>query len=85
MNTEHFKQKLQEELQVVEKELNDLGWKDPETGEWETKEGDLETMAPTQDSNEFADQLEESHDRESQLPGLEGRRSDIKHALTRIE
>jgi len=85
MNTEHFKKKLQEELVTVEKELNELGWKDPETGEWDATDGDLETMAPTQDSNEFADKLEELQEREGETAILEGRRTDIKEALLKIE
>ncbi len=64
MNTEHFKQKLEAELTLVEKQLGELGWKNPETGEFEATDGNLETMAPTQDSNEFADQLEEYSERQ---------------------
>jgi RNA polymerase-binding transcription factor DksA len=62
-----------------------LGWKDPETGEWEASDGKLETMAPTQDSNEFADKLEELQERECETAVLEGRRSDVKDALMKIE
>jgi DnaK suppressor protein len=84
MNTEHFKQKLQEELQTVEQELNELGWKNKETGEWEASDGNLETMAPTQDSNEFADQLEEYGERQGETSTLVARRKDVKDALAKI-
>jgi len=85
MNTEHFKQKLQDELTAVEKELNGLGWKDPETGEWEATGNTLDTTTPMADSNEAADQLEEFEERQGQTAVLEGRRNDIKDALMKIE
>lgn len=85
MNTEHFKQKLEEELQVVEQELNELGWKDKTTGEWDAKETALETMAPTQDSNEFADKLEDLQEREGETSTLQARRQDVLDALAKIK
>lgn len=85
MNTEHFKQKLEGELTLVEKELNELGWKNPDTGEYETKGEEMETMAPTQDSNEFADKLEEFTERQGETVALEARRKDIKDALAKID
>lgn len=85
MNTDRFKQKLEEELKVVEAELRDLGWKNPSTGEWEATGGELETMAPTQDDNEFADKLEEYEERREEIEPLETRWSEIKHALEKIE
>ncbi len=85
MNTEHFKGKLEAELTLVEKQLGELGWKNPDTGEFEATDGNLETMAPTQDSNEFADQLEELVEREGETSTLEAHRKDIKDALAKIE
>ncbi len=85
MNTEHFKQKLEEELQVVEQELNELGSKDPKTGEWETTGNTLDVTTPMADSNEAADQLEEFGERQGETATLEARRTDIKDALAKIK
>ena len=84
MNTEHFKGKLEEELTLVEKELNELGWKNKETGEWETTGNTLDVATPMADSNEAADQLEELAERQSETATLEARRTDVKDALGKI-
>jgi len=84
MNTEHFKSKLEAELKVVEKELNELGWKDPETGEWSATGNTLDVTTPMADSNEAADQLEEYGERQAETSTLEARRSDIKDAQMKI-
>jgi DnaK suppressor protein len=85
MNTEHFKQKLEEELQVVEQELNELGWKDKATGEWDATGKDLDVTTPMADSNEAADQLEDYQERQGETSTLEARRKDVKDALERIK
>lgn len=85
MDTAYFKQKLGEELHTVESALHDLAVFNEETGEWEAKGEDMETMAPTQDDNEFADKLEEFDEHREELPALQGRWSDIKQALEAIE
>lgn len=85
MNTEHFKVKLEEELQVIEQELNELGWKNPETGEWEATGKNLDVTTPMADSNESADQLEELVEREGETSTLEARRTDVKDALAKIK
>jgi RNA polymerase-binding transcription factor DksA len=85
MDTQHFKERLQEELESVESSLQDLAVLNKETGEWEAKGEDMETMSPTQDSNEFADKLEEFDEHREELPALAGRWSEIKHALEKIE
>ena len=85
MNTEHFKQKLEEELQVVEQELNELGWKNKETGEWEATGNELDVTTPMADSNEAADQLEDYQERQGETSTLEARRKDVKDALAKIK
>ena len=86
MDTNHFKKKLQEELKVVERELKDIAVLDEATGQWAAKGGqDLETTAPTQDENEFADKLEEYEEHREELPALQLRWSEVKHALEKIE
>jgi RNA polymerase-binding transcription factor DksA len=84
MNTEHFKEKLEAELKVLTKELNDLGEKDPTTGEWEATGKNLDVTTPMADSNEAADQLEELVEREGETSTLEARRNDVKDALAKI-
>jgi DnaK suppressor protein len=85
MNTEHFKQKLEEELQVVEQELNELGWKDKTTGEWDATGKELDVTTPMADSNEAADQLEDYQERQGETSTLEARRKDIIDALAKIK
>src|SRR5665213_528297 len=86
MDTQHFKQKLEGELKTVEKSLKDVAVLNEETGEWEARGGsDMETMAPTQDENEFADKLEEYDEHREELPALQTRWSEIKHALEKID
>lgn len=84
MDTGHFKKKLQEELKIVEGELRELGFENSE-GEWEATGDTLETMSPTADSNEFADQLEEYGERRGETSTLQARWNEIKHALEKIE
>ena len=84
MNTEHFKHKLEGELKVVEKQLNELGWKNKETGEWEATGNTLDVTTPMADSNEAADQLEEYGERQGETATLEARRKDIVDALEKI-
>ena len=85
MNTDHFKRKLEEELQVVEQELNELGWKNPGTGEWETTGNELDVSTPMADSNESADQLEDYQERQGETSTLEARRKDVMDALVKIK
>src|SRR4029079_15645124 len=85
MNTDHFKKKLEAELKIVEGELKEIAVLDPETGEWEARgQNDMETMAPTQDENEFADKLEEYEEHREELPALRTRFSELKVALRKV-
>lgn len=84
MDTQHFKEKLEAELALVTQELNDLGVKD-KSGEWAATDGDLETMAPTADSNEYADQLEEYQERREEVDALQARHTEVKVALEKID
>src|SRR5262245_24452253 len=85
MDTEHFKKRLDEELTSVERSLGDIAVFNEVTGEWEAKGEDMETMAPTADANEFADKLEEYEEHREELPALQTRWSEVKHALEKIE
>lgn len=85
MDTQHFKDRLQDELESVENSLHDIAAFNKETGEWEAKGEDMETMSPTQDSNEFADKLEEFEEHREELPALQIRWSEVKQALEKID
>lgn len=84
METNQFKERLQDELETVENALHDIAAFNKETGEWEAKGEDMETMSPTQDSNEFADKLEEYDEHREELPALQTRWNEIKAALGKI-
>lgn len=84
MDTNQFKERLQDELEIVENALHDIAAFNKETGEWEAKGEDMETTDPTQDSNEFADKLEEYEEHREELPALQTRWSEVKVALDKI-
>ncbi len=77
-----IKKKLQEELQLVEKELAELGQKNSITGKWETSMGEVDATATERD--EIADRLEDFEERQDETKGLGARREDIIRALTKI-
>ncbi|MDE1924989.1 MAG: hypothetical protein KGH79_02310 [Patescibacteria group bacterium] len=86
MDIKHFKSKLEAELKLVEGELKDIAVLNEETDEWEARGGgDMETLSPTQDENEFADKLEEYDEHREELPALQTKWNDTKHALEKIE
>ncbi len=84
LDTKHFKEKLEKELNLVEGELKGLGRINP------TNPNDWEAMPPAMDiqradPNEVADQIEEYEENTGILKELEIRYNDIKAALKRIE
>ena len=84
MDTEYFKEKLEEELLLVEKELNDIGRKNPDNKfDWEAEPADMNVDSA--DSNETADNIEEYEGNTAVLKELEIRYNDIKNALAKIE
>ena len=84
MNIAHFKEKLEAELQLVEKELGDIGVKDKEWG-WAPKAPDMDVMPPQQELTETGDKLEEMEEREEEITTLQARLSEVRHALEKIE
>ena len=86
MNTDHFKQKLEEERARLEKQLQGLGKEiNPETGDWQATAVDMDTANPAADANEAADKIEEFHERQETTEALEDRLNDTKDALKKIE
>lgn len=69
---------------MLERELGELGFKN-NAGEWEATGNTLETMSPTADPNEAADQLEEYQERRGETDALQARWNEVKHALEKIE
>lgn len=84
LDINYFKDKLEEELSLVEKELNDVGRKNPDNkADWEAEPADFDTDAA--DSSEAADRIEEFEENTAVLKELEIRYNDIKDALKKIE
>lgn len=84
LDTNHFKKKLEFELESVEKELNAVGRKNPDNRlDWEAEPGNLDI--DTADPNETADSIEEFEGNTAVLKELEVRYNDIKEALKKIE
>lgn len=86
MDTEHFKKKLEEELQAVEAELATVGVQNPHNpADWEAKETAMDTAVPASDANEAADKAEEYAENTAVNDALEVRYNNIKRALKKIE
>ena len=80
---QHYKSLLEAEKKVLETELGGMGIKNPENGDWEA----VPNISSGQefDENDLADRAEEFEERSATLYALEGRLTDIKDALDKIE
>ncbi len=89
MNAEkisEFKNRLEKELNLVEKELNTVGVQNPENpSDWEAKETELDVMNSPADANEAADKMEGYTENRAINDTLEVRYNNIKRALEKIE
>jgi len=84
MNTNHFKQKLEEEMEILEGELNRIGRRNPSNpDDWEPKPPD--TGVPESDKNAAADRVEAFEENSAVLKELEARYNNVKLALKKIE
>ncbi|MBI2109022.1 MAG: TraR/DksA C4-type zinc finger protein [Parcubacteria group bacterium] len=85
LDTTHFKQKLEEEKELLEQELSSLGQKNPDVkGDWEAApEKDASTQDP--DENVKADRLEELAERSGIGAELEERLLNINRALMKLK
>jgi DnaK suppressor protein len=84
IDTNYFKGKLTEELALVEKELNDVGRKNPDNkADWEAEPTEMNTDSA--DPNETADNIEEFEGNTAVLKELEIRYNDIKDAIKKID
>lgn len=82
---EHFKEKLEAEKALVEKELEKVGRRNPDNpSDWQaTPPADRE--ADTADENTVADAIEEYEDNVAIIGSLEQRYNDIKSGLDKIK
>lgn len=86
MDTNHFKNKLEAELVVVEGELKATGkLVNPESGDWEGTAPEMDTMPPQAEKNEAADKIEETEANRGIEETLEARWKEVKHALEKID
>jgi DnaK suppressor protein len=85
MNTNHFKQRLEEELKIVEEELRSVGAQNPKNPkDWEATETRMDVMSAASDSNEAADKQEEYVENRAIADELEVHYNAIKDALEKI-
>lgn len=83
-DTNTYKQKLEEELKTLEKELQSVGRRNPENpADWEATPADLD-ISPA-DESELSDAMEEFEENTAILKQLEIRYNEVKEALSRIE
>lgn len=81
----HFKEKLEEELKVLESGLEGVGHKNITDShvDWEGKPADFDTN--TADESELGDRIEEYEENTAIVKNLEIRYNEVKAALDRIE
>ena len=83
MDTNKFKKQLEKELKLVEKEMSEVGRKNPSNNkDWEPVETDM--GSDPADENNVADEMESFGDNAAILNRLEIQFNDIKNALERI-
>lgn len=84
LDTNHFKQKLEEELGVLTVELERIGRRNPSNpDDWEPKPEES-NIVPA-DKNEAADKIESFEENSAMLKELEIRYNNVKLALTKIK
>src|SRR5262249_5906912 len=84
MDTNHFKQKLEEELSILERDLKDVGSKNS-AGEWDPtlKSADIDQSATEWD--EVADRGEELITNRAEVERLQARERQVRLALEKIQ
>lgn len=83
VNTDNFKEKLQQEKQELEEDLEHLGRINPDNPkDWEAVKKDLNVMQS--DHNELSDTFEQYEEDSAVLNEFETRLLEVKHALNKI-
>lgn len=81
---QQFKKKLEEEKDLLQKELETVGRVNPDNPkDWEAKPSDTDFLAT--DPNEVADNIENFEENTAILKQLEIKWNNVKNALERIE
>ena len=84
IDTKYFKDKLLKELERLEKELSDVGRKNPDNpADWEAKPSEEEVIPA--DENVLADRMEDYTENNALVNQLEPRLRDVRSALDKIE
>jgi RNA polymerase-binding transcription factor DksA len=84
LDTQHFKQKLEEEKRTLEKELVRVGRKNPDNpSDWEAVPAERDVSLA--DENTVADAISDYEDNNAILNTLETRYNDIRSGLDKIE
>ncbi len=84
MELEKFKEKLDKEKEVLERELKSMGVVNKETNDWEATPPE-EVSGPEADENDLADRFEDFEERSSTLNELEVRLAAVNKALEKID
>jgi RNA polymerase-binding transcription factor DksA len=83
IDTDHFKQQLQEEKQELKEDLSHLGRVNPDNPkDWEAVKKDLNVLES--DSNVLSDEIEQYEEDSAILGDLEARLAEVNHALNKI-
>lgn len=83
MDIQRFKNRLEEELSLVQEELSSIGRKNPDNiNDWEAS---VDMGDDSADENEVADKIEEYEENSAVIAELEERLNDIKLALNKIQ
>jgi RNA polymerase-binding transcription factor DksA len=84
INTQHFKEKLEEELKAITEDLEKIARINPSNhNDWEPIPANLDIQEA--DKNEVADRIEAFEKNTAQVKDLEIRYNDIKYALKKVE
>jgi len=81
---EHFRKKLLDEKEQLEKEMSSIGKRNPQDpNTWEASSGTIEVDSA--DENELADKLEEYEENSGIMTQLQNQLNEVQAALVRIE
>ncbi len=84
MNTEHFKERLEEERALITRQLGDIAV-EGDDGLWSAKDPRMDVASPQAEANEAADKQEEMEERGEEVSALSERLADVSAALASIE
>lgn len=80
METQHFKDRLEDERSLLIKQLGDIAVQG-ENGLWTAKAPEMDVMSPAAEPNEAADKIEELDERSEEVVTLSARLAEVTRAL----